>query len=597
MSEQQAIIEFYRTHLPQASWLPEGASPGSRLSQECPFCREEPRGLLNVDLDPDSLFFGLFGCSALCSPPGYAREFARRREISLSEVPGFDPEREELYRPPSLPHTHKNNEMHRYVRMFSEPMREPFRKAGVGNRVLDLFHVGYNGRMFTFPYLQHDDNCYAIRCIAFASRFEEPLWQGHEPYYKPPFNLWNSPEIARSDGGALFIAVGEKNALALAQAGYPVVAIPTNLDDEAVTPERFLFVKRVLVAADNSAEGFDAARRIALRLGYKVRMLRWPLDTKRNYALTDLLTADPDSFPTRLREMIQLSEPLSPLPIARREFASYEEVLERQRGRKLLGFETCFDRLNVALDGLRGINILGAQPKTGKSTFFMQVATSLALEQNVPVIYYDFENGRNKIYTRTLCRLSHLSEKELNREELPAETRETFETAMRRVRRMMRMFKVVSDRKIDPDVMKKQIEFLRLDTGQDRMLLVVDSLHKLPFGRLSERRSGIDAWLRSFEEIRDELDVTFLVVSELSRGLEGGYDEQPDLASFKESGDIEYTADNAIIMTTQGSVYDQEEEGDSGRSVHVWLVASREMSPGKVGDYVVEFPYWGFREL
>ena len=258
------------------------------------------------------------------------------------------------------------------------------------------------------------------------------------------------------------------------------------------------------------------------------------------------------------------------------------------------------------LDGLRGINILGAQPKTGKSTFFMQVATSLALEQETPVIYYDFENGRAKIYSRTLCRLTRLAEKELTSESLSSDKRETYERELTRLRRMMELFKVVSDRKINPDVMRKQIEFLRLDSGRDRMLLVVDSLHKLPFGRLSERRSGIDEWLRNFEQIRDEMDVTFLVVSELSRALEGGYDAKPDLASFKESGDIEYTADNALIMTTEGSVYDSDDEGnavasggarDTGRVVHLWLVASREMSPGKVADYQVEFPYWSFREV
>ncbi len=596
MSEQEAIRKFYLTHVPGARSLPEGGEMVTWMQAECPFCQGESKGVLNVDLDQESVLFGLFFCSSLCSPPGFALELSRRLGISLAEVPGFDPEREEEFRPPPLPHTHKDNEMHRFVRMLSDPMREPFRKAGLGDGVLDLFSVGYNGRMFTFPYKQHDGHCYALRCVAFASRFEEPLWQGHEPYFKAPHNLWNSPDVARADGGAIFVTVGERNALALAQLGYPVVAIPTNLDDESVTPERFQFVRRVLVATDNSAEGLDAARRIALRLGYKVRMLRWPLDTRRDFSVADLLKADPQSFHARIREMIFLSEPLSPLSIARREMAAYEEVLQRQRGRALLGLKTCFPKLNVALDGLRGINILGAQPKTGKSTFFMQVATSLSLDEGVPVIYYDFENGRHKIYTRTLCRLARLGEKQLTVEAPPEQQQEAFARSMERIGRMMRLFKVVSDRKINPDVMRKQIEFLRLDTGKDRMLLVVDSLHKLPFGRLSERRSGIDEWLRNFEQIRDELDVTFLVVSELSRGMAGGYDEQPDLASFKESGDIEYTADNALIMTTRGSVYDKE-GGDAGRTVHLWLVASREMSPGRVGEYQVEFPYWSFVEL
>jgi replicative DNA helicase len=34
---------------------------------------------------------------------------------------------------------------------------------------------------------------------------------------------------------------------------------------------------------------------------------------------------------------------------------------------------------------------------------------------------------------------------------------------------------------------------------------------------------------------------------------------------------------------------------DEKRSV-LWLVASRENSPGKVAEYVLEYPFWGFRE-
>lgn len=595
MSEHQDISSFYRRHLPDARVAQERDGEVLRISAPCPFCQGEPKGMLLVDLDPESLFVGLHVCTALCSHPGYAVELARRMGVSLRDVPGFDVDREEIYRPPSLPHGHKDNEMHRFLRMLSSSMREPFYNAGLGDRVLDLFQVGYNGRMYTFPYFQHDGHCYALRCTT-LTRFDEPLWQGHEVFYKAPHNLFNAPQVSRSDGGALFVTVGERNALALAQAGYPAVAVPSNQDDESMSAEQLHFVRRIIIATENSVEGLDTARRMALKMGYKARIIRWPLDTKKGFTIADLLSADPDAFPAKLRELIRLAEPLSPLAIARREYAAYEETIERQRGQKLLGLETCFDRLNVALDGLRGINILGAMPKTGKSTFFMQVATALSLEQNTPVIYYDFENGRAKIYTRTLCRLTQLSEKQLKVAVREPEHEERYQATMRRMRRMMDLFKIVSDRKINPDVMRKQIDFLRLDTGRDRLLLVVDSLHKLPFGRLTERRSGIDEWLRNFEQIRDELDVTFMVVSELSRGLEGGYDEQPDLASFKESGDIEYTADNALIMTTEGSVYEREGD-DTGRVVHLWLVASREMSPGKVGDYEVQFPYWGFREM
>jgi len=43
-------------------------------------------------------------------------------------------------------------------------------------------------------------------------------------------------------------------------------------------------------------------------------------------------------------------------------------------------------------------------------------------------------------------------------------------------------------------------------------------------------------WLRNMESIRDEQNVAFLGHLGAFPGLEGHYDEKPDLAAFKEVG-------------------------------------------------------------
>jgi replicative DNA helicase len=96
------------------------------------------------------------------------------------------------------------------------------------------------------------------------------------------------------------------------------------------------------------------------------------------------------------------------------------------------------------------------------------------------------------------------------------------------------------------------------------------------------------------ESIRDELRVSFLVVSELSRGDGKSYSETPHLGVFKGSGDIEYSADNAMVLYPDWEQV-QNTSGES-RKNRLWLVASREQSPGLVADYVVDYPYWGFTE-
>ena len=143
--------------------------------------------------------------------------------------------------------------------------------------------------------------------------------------------------------------------------------------------------------------------------------------------------------------------------------------------------------------------------------------------------------------------------------------------------------------------MRRQIDLLQHETRRDDTLVVLDSLHKLPFKDLTEGRTGIDAWLRHLEAIRDEQNVSFLVVSELSRGQGGIYSEKPDLGSFKESGDIEYSADNAMILLHDWDLFGPHFHGTEREST-LWMVASRENSPGKIATYVLEYPYWGFRE-
>lgn len=252
-----------------------------------------------------------------------------------------------------------------------------------------------------------------------------------------------------------------------------------------------------------------------------------------------------------------------------------------------------FSRLDKALGGIHGINIMGGLPKAGKSCFFIQTATEMA-RNKVPVIYYDFENGRQKIYQRTLSRLSRLTTQQIKTGRLTDDENNRLQSARTELKNMLPWFRVVTDRKLSPKLMRSHIDFLRHETNSDYTLVVIDSLHKLPFKDFSERRTGIDAWLRQLEAIRDELNVSFLVISELTRGDDGQYDSQPQLGAFKGSGDIEYSADNAMVLLPQWDPFGSHPADE--RHNDLWLVASREHGPGLIGSYRLDYPYWGFSE-
>jgi len=589
MDRCDAIREFYLNHLPGAR------IEGDLIQAPCPVCarrNHEEQGRITVSLDPTGFFTGWFQCSLACMPGGFHVHFARLNDVPLEKVPGYDPDREPYVRDVDFPAKNLDTEIKRFVTLLGDRQLAFFREFGVTEDVLSALRIGYNGRYLVYPYIQEDGHCYAARCVL-PERDEDWFWHGDERFFEPPFRIFNLGEVERCEDGSLFVVEGETGLLILKQLGYPGIAVPSHQELEVLERDQLAALQNVFVVVQNTPEARLAARDLATRIGFKARILRWPPGLDRGYALCALARDKGPDLEHAVSDMIQRAKSFSPFSSPAREDRIFRQHLDRERGKTLLGLPTGFSDLDQALSGIRGINIMGGQPKAGKSAFFMQISTEVASRQH-PVIYYDFENGRQKIYMRTLCRLARLSEAQVRLEGNDPEIAGQAESAHRGLTGLLPWFRVVTDRKLTPDIMRRHIEFLQHETGTDYALVVVDSLHKLPFKNLSERRTGIDEWLRHMESIRDEQNVSFLVVSELSRGEGGTYSGKPDLALFKESGDIEYSADNAMILMPRWDPLDPESTDEKRSSL--WLVASRENSPGRIADYLLEFPYWRFRE-
>ncbi|HOP48577.1 MAG TPA: DnaB-like helicase C-terminal domain-containing protein [Desulfobacteraceae bacterium] len=589
MDSDNRIKEFYIKHIPGAKM------EGSILKAPCPFCSHhgmERMGIIAVHLNPESFFAGYFQCSSRCIPGGFPLYFGRLMGLDPWDVPGYDPDREPYALDIAYPPRNLNTEIKRYMSMMDKETFEHFRKFGISEAVLKEMKTGYNGRYIVYPYFLEDGNCYAARCVL-PAREEDFFWHGEEAFFAEEYRLFNAQEIERCEDGALFIVEGEKNLLTLKTLGYPGIAVPYASDLEALNLERIGFIKHVFLVMNNSPEADVSARSFATRLGYKARIIKWPAHLNRGYSLSHLAADKGEGFRAAFSLMIKSSKAFSPFSAPEKEHRRFFDSIEKGKAEKISGLSSGFEKMDNALNEINGINIMGGPPKAGKSCFFLQISSEMA-RGRTPVVYYDFENGRQRLYMRILCRLSRMPEQDILMKEQGKEDSERLEKARSDFEDMLNYFRVVTDRKLEPDIMRRQIDFLQRETRRNHAVVVIDSLHKLPFKKLSERRTGIDAWLRQMEAIRDEQNVSFLVVSELSRGEDGHYGERPDLASFKESGDIEYSADNAMILLPDWDPMDP--ISISERKTTLWLAASRENSPGKIADYVLEYPFWCFRE-
>ena len=585
----EAIKSFYQSHLPQA------AEQGSWLKAPCPLCARRnisKPGQIAIHINPESYFRGYFRCTSNCVPGGFHIYFARLMEIQADSVPGHDPDAEPYAAGVQYPPRHLGPEIEQFTSLLGPDQQQFFTDFGITSQVLKELRVGFNGRYLVYPYFQESGFAYAARCVMPAKE-GDTFWHGNETFAKQEFRIYNVREIERCAGGALFVTEGELNLLILKSLGYPAIAVPSSADLAAIPPRLLAQVDNLFLLVANTPDARQAARDLATQLGFKVRILTWPAQVKRGHHLSQVALETGAELKACVASMIQNARSFSPFTSPAKEVKKLLNFLEKEKDKTLLGIETGFHGLDSALDGLRGINIMGGPPKAGKSCFFMQISTEIA-RRGIPVIYYDFENGRQKIYLRTLVRISNLPEKRIRSSRLSPEEAEAFKIAWDEFEKMLRYFRIVTDRQLTPELMRRHIDFFKHESRREDLLIVLDSLHKLPFKSLTERRTGIDFWLRQIEAIRDEYQASFLVISELSRGKEGGYGEKPDMSSFKESGDIEYSADNAMILMPQ---WDPLNPGDAEqRNSVLWLVASRENSPGCVAQYRLDFPFWRFLE-
>lgn len=579
------VEQFFLKH------LPDSTVQDNVLSASCPFCKSSNgNGKIVVFLNTSSFFYGYFRCQNHCVPGGFPHHFARLAGIDPALVPGEMMD-ESIWQNLSYPEKNINLEIDDFTNRLVEQGSSFFGETNIGKAALKQLKIGYNGRYLVYPYFQPDGNVYSARCVH-PDNHEDYFWYGDAAFRSGQTGLFNVEEVLRCSDGALFLCEGEENLLVVKQLGFPGVAFSEKNILEELEPEIFAAVKTLFIVLQNNPESYAAARRAASRIGYKVRILYWQAEYPQDYTLCDLSKDRGNELAKFFGEMLVAAKPFSPFSTPEKESREFFSTLEDRAGDEYGALLSGFSLLDTRIGGIHGINILGGGPKVGKSCFMTQIATELAARK-VGVLYYDFENGRQRLYQRTFARLARMETDRLTGTELSGEEKKLHSETRVKFEKLLRYFRVINDRKVSPELMRRHIDFLRHETRNEFTVVVIDSLHKLPFKDITEMRSGIDAWLREMEAMRDSLNVAFLVVSELSRGQQGSYDDEPHMGVFKGSGDIEYSADNAMVLLPD---WDHMQENMQQRINKLWLVGSRENPPGLVGEYVLDYPYWGFVE-
>ena len=259
---------------------------------------------------------------------------------------------------------------------------------------------------------------------------------------------------------------------------------------------------------------------------------------------------------------------------------------------------TGWRRLDEKVGGLAipSLNVLGAAPKSGKSTW-AQIIALRHIANGGAVYHLDLENGRRRYYRRLLCRACKIGPSEISyafkNPNAPDSEDKIKKWLTMKVEIQARVTSLFTEfTPLTEYALEQRLIEVKSRIGNRKFLVVIDSLQKLP-GGLDDRRATVDKWVRLFERLRIDLDAAILVISEIRRNGKGEYVAHE--ASFKESGGIEYAADLAMTLTRPRA---DEKNKEPISTLRVELARDSDRDPrGVIAGYSPTRPYYGLEEI
>ncbi len=274
--------------------------------------------------------------------------------------------------------------------------------------------------------------------------------------------------------------------------------------------------------------------------------------------------------------------------------------------RPFLGLDCGFNALNMLWNGLcPGLIVVAGQPSSGKTTFCRQIADEVARREGVPVVYVTLEQSREELRVKTLARLT-AELAELGRAE-PLDTltiiRGAWGSGAGRDKRLAalelaaeeyrefagNLYVVEGTAETTVQAIRQIVVWVlarhgRVPTlaGGPQCLVVIDYLQKLPLSvedgrRVGSMRERVDLQVLRLRQLARELNSPVLVVSSQARDF---YNDA-SMRVFKESGEIEYSADIAAVLVEEAA-----EKGGGqrlARDVRLVTVKNRNGPRGWVG--------------
>jgi len=245
------------------------------------------------------------------------------------------------------------------------------------------------------------------------------------------------------------------------------------------------------------------------------------------------------------------------------------EALQNRQG-NITGLATGFHELDELVNGLQPsqLVVVAGRPSMGKTTFALNVAEHVGIEENTPVLVFSLEMSSEVLVENMLCSRAQVNAHRLKRGVLG----ERVWSRLGEVAGDLGNAPIFLDSTPGLRAMEIRAKARRLKARHGLGLVVVDYLQLLDLGlrdfrssRVDSRQAEIAAISRGLKNLARELDIPIIAISQLNRSVEQRQTEdfRPRMSDLRESGAIEQDAD-VIMLLYRDEYYHRDREESKG---------------------------------
>ena len=288
------------------------------------------------------------------------------------------------------------------------------------------------------------------------------------------------------------------------------------------------------------------------------RMLREKSDLRRLMMLSTKMNVDAQKGKTAAEIISDISGEFSRFEADSgvskfsniKDFFAKDFDAEIEQTKKYAFRRTGFENIDKHQIFSAGLYVIGATPAAGKTTFAWQMAEQLSRKGEI-CIYCSYEMGRFELFSKSIAR--EFFKKKSSTKLTAAD--------IRRGGREKGLEKIVEEyQNVDFDLRVLELHNESVDdllkilrplctskkysipieySAEKSPIVFIDYLQIIPSAK-DTVKSGIDDTVRKLKVFQRETNTTFIVISSFNRT---NYANSVSFESFKESGNIEYTAD------------------------------------------------------